>query len=65
MSDKLKLFEAVFNPDTKKIEITLGTKHLPFLTFGQKLLDLEITSIILEEPMQSSAIISPKLGIKL
>ena len=72
MSDPLKIFEATFDKDTKQFEIKIFTTHLPYITFAQKLLDLEVTDRLLDtmkkeilDGKTGSGIVLPKLGLEI
>ena len=66
MSEPLKIFEASFDPESKQFRITIGTSYLPYITYAQKLLDLEVDNKIIEEQMKpKNNIVIPKMGIDL
>jgi hypothetical protein len=65
MSESMKVFEATFDKETKQFEVKIFTTHLPYITFAQKLLDLQITDKMLELQMkEKSNIVLPEMGVK-
>ena len=62
----MKIFEASFDPESKQFKITIGTSHIPYITYAQKLLDLEVDNKIIEEQMKpKSGIVLPEMGAKI
>ena len=65
MSEPLDIIKATYNPDNKKIEVSVNASHVPMLCYCLKLIDLQITDKILEAQMKSnSGIVLPNMGIE-
>lgn len=66
---KKTIFIAELNEETKKVEITSNSKHLPTLAYIKAYLDYEITELIAQEKIKQEIeeaphIVIPGLEIK-
>lgn len=57
------IFIAELNDETKKVEITIHSKHLPTLAYIKAYLDYEITELIAREKTENDIKNAPRIKI--
>ena len=67
MSEPIEILKAIYNTDSKKIELNINATHIPMLCYCLKLMELQITDKILEAQMgiKNNGIVLPKMGLEI